>query len=104
MDISSTSARSVFGGTLRELQRQCLRYIVWTAGTTGAAFFALNVSSLPGLSQLGNLVGVGVIVGAVVMLTVYAPLVLRWAQRDGDRLPSFVERTVLADGVQRAGA
>ena len=40
-------------GTLRELQRQCLQYIAWTAGTTAAAFFALNVSSLPGLSQLG---------------------------------------------------
>ena len=69
-----------FRGTVRELQRHCLRYIMWTAGTTGAAFFALNVSSLPGLSQLGNLVGVGVIVGAIVMLTVYAPLVLRWSQ------------------------
>ena len=70
-------------GTLRELQRQCLRYIVWTAGTTAAAFFALNVSSLPGLSQLGNLVGVGVVVGAVVMLTVFAPLTLRRRQRNG---------------------
>ncbi len=93
-----------FSGTLRELQRQCLRYIVWTAGTTGAAFFALNVSSLPGLSQLGNLVGVGVVVGAVVMLTVYAPLVLRWAQREGDRPASFVERAVLSARFQRAGA
>ena len=62
-----------FEGTLRELQRQCLGYIMWTAGTTAAAFFALNVSSLPGLAQLGNLVGVGVVVGAVVMLTVFAP-------------------------------
>ena len=92
-----------FGGTLRELQRQCLRYIAWTAGTTGAAFFALNVSSLPGLSQLGNLVGVGVVVGAVVMLTVYAPLVLRWTRREGTAPPSFVERTVLSAGFHRAG-
>ncbi len=93
-----------FGGTLRELQRQCLRYIAWTAGTTGAAFFALNVSSLPGLSQLGNLVGVGVVVGAVVMLTVYAPLVLRWVQREGDAPPSFVERTVWSERFHRFGA
>ena len=93
-----------FGGTLRDLQRQCLRYIAWTAGTTGAAFFALNDSSLPGLSQLGNLVGVGVLVGAVVMLTVYAPLVLRWRQREGGLPPSLVERAVLSTGFHRAGA
>ncbi len=93
-----------FHGTLRELQSQCLRYIVWTAGTTGAAFFALNVSSLPGLSQLGNLVGVGVVVGAVVMLTVYAPLVLRRQQREGEMPPSFVERTVLSARFHRLGA
>lgn len=93
-----------FHGTLRELQQQCLRYIVWTAGTTGAAFFALNVSSLPGLSQLGNLVGVGVLVGAVVMLTVYAPFVLRWVQREGEVLPSLMERVVLSPGFHRAGA
>ena len=93
-----------FHGTLRELQLQCVRYIAWTAGTTGAAFFALNVSSLPGLSQLGNLVGVGVLVGAVVMLTVYAPLVLRRVQREGDVPPSFVERTVLSARFHRIGA
>ena len=93
-----------FRGTVRELQRQCLRYIVWTAGTTGAAFFALNVSSLPGLSQLGNLVGIGVLVGAVVMLTVYAPLVLRRLQREGDVPPSAVERTVLSPRFHRTGA
>ncbi len=93
-----------FRGTVRELQSQCLRYIVWTAGTTGAAFFALNVSSLPGLSHLGNLVGIGVIVGAVVMLTVYAPLVLRRSQREGDAPPSLVERAVLSPRFHRAGA
>ena len=93
-----------FRGTVRELQRQCLQYIVWTAGTTGAAFFALNVSSLPGLSQLGNLVGIGVLVGAVVMLTVYAPLVLRRLQREGDVPPSSVERAVLSPRFHRVGA
>ena len=55
-------------GTVRELQRQCFQNIAWTSGTTAAAFFALNLSSLPGLSQLGNLVGIGVVIGAFVML------------------------------------
>ena len=78
---------------------------MWTAGTTAAAFFALNVSSLPGLAQLGNLVGVGVIVGAVVMLTVFAPLVLRRQQREGEhRAPSAVERWVVSPRFYRAGA
>ena len=91
-------------GTVRELQIQCLNYIVWTAGTTAAAFFALNVSSLPGLSQLGNLVGVGVLVGAAVMLTVFAPLTLRRHQRDGGHPPSRVERLVTSPGFNRVGA
>ena len=91
-------------GSLRELQRQCLQYIAWTAGTTAAAFFALNVSSLPGLSQLGNLVGVGVIVGAVVMLTVFAPLTLRRHQRDGGHAPSRVEGWLTSPRFHRVGA
>ena len=91
-------------GTLRELQRQCLQYIAWTAGTTAAAFFALNVSSLPGLAQLGNLVGVGVIVGAVVMLTVFAPLTLRRHQRDGGHAPSRVEEWLASPRFHRVGA
>ncbi len=91
-------------GTLRELQRQCLQYIAWTAGTTAAAFFALNVSSLPGLSQLGNLVGVGVVVGAVVMLTVFAPLTLRRHQRDGGHAPSAVEGWLASPRFHRVGA
>ena len=93
-----------FRGTLRELQRQCLGYIAWTAGTTAAAFFALNVSSLPGLAQLGNLVGIGVVVGAVVMLTVFAPLILRRQQREADHAPTAVERWVVAPEFYRVGA
>ena len=91
-------------GALRELQGQCLQYIAWTAGTTAAAFFALNVSSLPGLSQLGNLVGVGVIVGAVVMLTVFAPLTLRRHQREGGHAPSQVEGWLASPRFHRVGA
>ena len=93
-----------FDGTLRELQLQCLGYIMWTAGTTAAAFFALNVSSLPGLAQLGNLVGVGVVVGAVVMLTVFAPLILRRQQREEESgAPSAVERLVVSPAFYRVG-
>ncbi|MEO6847383.1 MAG: MMPL family transporter [Chthoniobacterales bacterium] len=69
-------------GSVRELQWNCLQNILWTAGTTAAAFFTLNMSSLPGLSQLGNLVGIGVLVGATVMLTIFAPLCMRWRRNE----------------------
>ena len=69
-----------------------MQNIAWTSGTTAAVFFALNLSSLPGLSQLGNLVGIGVIVGAIVMLSVFAPLTMRFHRSASERPPSFIER------------
>lgn len=90
-------------GTLRELQSQCLQNICWTSGTTAAVFFALNFSSLPGLSQLGNLVGIGVVIGAIVMLTVYSRLTMRFHRREESRPPSLVERLFAAPGFWRKG-
>ena len=49
--------------------------ILWSAVTTAGAFFMIGRSSLPGLTQLGVLVGTGVIIAAVVMLLAYLPLV-----------------------------
>jgi len=69
-------------GGVPQLQWKCIQNIVWTSSTTAAAFFALNLSSLPGLSQLGNLVGIGVCIGAVVMLGVFAPISLRIRRSD----------------------
>ncbi|MGB8167517.1 MAG: MMPL family transporter [Chthoniobacteraceae bacterium] len=91
-------------GTVRELQRHCVQNIAWTAGTTAAAFFALNLSSLPGLSQLGNLVGIGVIVGAFVMLGVFAPLTMRFHRQQGERPSSLVENIVISPRFLRNGA
>jgi predicted RND superfamily exporter protein len=91
-------------GTLAELQRQCLQNIIWTSGTTAAVFFALNFSSLPGLSQLGNLVGIGVIIGAIVMLTLFARLTMRLQRSEKSRLPSVVERLVATTGFWQRGA
>ncbi|HEY5893786.1 MAG TPA: MMPL family transporter [Chthoniobacterales bacterium] len=89
-------------GTLRELQRECFANIAWTAGTTAAAFFALNLSSLPGLSQLGNLVGIGVLVGAAVMLLLFAPLAMRW--KKVAFAPDAVERWMANPKFTRIGA
>ena len=76
-------------GTARELRWRCLQSVMWTVGTTSAAFFALNVSSLPGLSQLGSLVGIGVLVGGGVMLFLFTPLALR--VRKTPATPGIVE-------------
>jgi predicted RND superfamily exporter protein len=91
-----------FKGTLRELRWDAFRNIGWTAGTTAAAFFVLNRSSLPGLSQLGNLVGIGVLVGGAVMLFLFAPISLKWDQpkKAGD---SFPERLLRRPGFAEAG-
>jgi predicted exporter len=79
-------------GDIRTLRRKCFANIAWTCSTTAAAFFALNFSSLPGLSQLGNLVGIGVLIGAGVMLLVFAPLALRHQSRHPILPPLPMER------------
>jgi predicted exporter len=88
-------------GSVRVLQKDCLRKILWTSGTTAAAFFALNLSSLPGLSQLGNLVGIGVLVGATVMLGVFARIAARYSKTDGRG--NWGERFFTSPRLVRAG-
>ncbi len=90
-------------GSLRQLQTTCLKNIMWTAGTTSAAFFALNLSSLPGLSQLGNLVGIGVLVGAAVMLLLFAPLAFAGTFKAGSPKPSGLQRRIETPKFRRLG-
>jgi len=78
-------------GTVRQLQWQCLQNITWTASTTAAAFFALNLSSLPGLSQLGNMVGIGVCIGALIMIGVFAPISMRLRHAPAKSRPSRLD-------------
>ncbi len=68
-------------GDWRACSRACLPGIAWAALTTALAFFALSFSALPGLGQLGALVAVGILVGAVIMLTVFPWLCERLASR-----------------------
>lgn len=75
-------------GNVTDLRRDCFRNIFWTSGTTAAAFFALNFSSFPGLSQFGNMVGIGVCIGVAVMLGIFAPLSLRFRKPDSPALLS----------------
>jgi predicted exporter len=51
--------------------------ILWAAVTTIAAFLALNFGGLPGLGQLGTLVGMGVSLAALIMVYEFMARVLR---------------------------
>ena len=53
------------------------RSIIAAAVTTALVFFALNLSLLPGIAQLGSMVGLGILIGAAVMLVWYLPWVVR---------------------------
>lgn len=60
--------------------------IGWAALTTACVFFALNLSSLRGASQLGTMVAIGISVGAVIMVGLYVHLLSTirpslWANR-----------------------
>ncbi|WP_221285222.1 MMPL family transporter [Haloferula luteola] len=51
--------------------------ILWAAATTAAVFFALNLSGMPGISQLGTVVACGVVAGAVLMVILFVPWVAK---------------------------
>ncbi len=67
--------------TASELRRELAASVGWSAATTASAFFLLNLAGLPGLSQLGTLVGIGVLLAPVVMMYLFLPLSLRWLRR-----------------------
>lgn len=90
-------------GGVRSLQRDCLSNILWTSGTTAAAFFSLNLSSLPGLSQFGNMVCIGVCIGAAVMMGIYAPLTIRFRERNRAPLPPPPRRSIPPGGLVCVG-
>jgi len=64
------------GRPLRDYRRTVAPSIAWAAATTAAAFLIIGRSSLPGMRQLGFLVGGGIVLAALTMLHFYLwPLV-----------------------------
>ncbi|HWI59715.1 MAG TPA: MMPL family transporter, partial [Bacillota bacterium] len=59
--------------TVPEIRRVISPSILWAAITTIAAFLVLNLGGLPGLAQLGSLVGIGVSLAALVMVVAFLP-------------------------------
>lgn len=56
-----------------QIRRAIAPSIFWAAVTTIAAFLMLNFGGLPGLGQLGTLVGVGVFLAALIMIFEFLP-------------------------------
>jgi uncharacterized protein len=59
--------------SIPEIRRAIAPSIFWAAFTTISAFLVLNFSGLPGLAQLGSLVGIGVAISAGVMIFAFLP-------------------------------
>jgi predicted exporter/lauroyl/myristoyl acyltransferase len=59
--------------SIPEVRRAIAPSIFWAAITTISAFLVLNFGGLPGLAQLGSLVGLGVTLSAFVMIFAYLP-------------------------------
>jgi predicted RND superfamily exporter protein/lauroyl/myristoyl acyltransferase len=84
-------------------QRGVRAGILWSALATAGAFLILRASGLPGLAQLGTLAALGLILGAILILTFF-PVALKRQRRHGKipRLPAFTRTTAFA--VLGAGA
>jgi predicted exporter len=64
--------------SIAAIRREAAPGIFWSALTTAGAFLILNLSSLPGLGELGSLVSIGIVLAALVMPFAYlAPLLKR---------------------------
>ena len=59
--------------SIPEIRRAIAPSIFWAATTTISAFLVLNLGGLPGLGQLGTLVGLGVALAAAIMIFEYLP-------------------------------
>jgi uncharacterized protein len=59
--------------SIPEIRRAIAPSIFWAAFTTISAFLVLNFGGLPGLAQLGSLVGIGVAISAGVMIFAFLP-------------------------------
>lgn len=71
--LENTDAQGVRNGIVRS--------IACAAGTTVAAFIALGVCTIPGISQLGIITGIGITVGAIFMSGPYCSWVFRGKNR-----------------------
>ena len=77
--------------TIPQVRHAIAPSIFWAAVTTISAFLVLNFGGLPGLGQLGTLVGLGVALAALVMIFEFLP-------------PLFPERIGIRGAAEKADA
>ncbi len=80
--------------------------IFWSAVTSAAAFALLNLSSLPGLRQLGTLIAIGMLLAAWGMLYLFLPVLLKMSHRHPEKATKpkfrlFQSKRVYPIGVSR---
>lgn len=68
----------VAGHNKHELRSAATKPVLFGALTTTVVFLALNLGGLPGMAQLGSIVGIGLTAAAVLMLVVYLPFVAKF--------------------------
>jgi uncharacterized protein len=76
-----------------EIRRAIAPSIFWAATTTISAFLVLNFAGLPGLAQLGSLVGIGIALSALVMIMSFLPPLFPDRMVRRDPLPSAEKET-----------
>ena len=88
--------------TIPQIRHAIAPSIFWAAVTTIAAFLVLNFGGLPGLGQLGTLVGLGVTLAATIMIFEFLPPLFPERNRTHvEKQPSTGEKTKATDGTIR---
>jgi uncharacterized protein len=78
--------------------------IFWAATTTICAFLVLNFGGLPGLGQLGTLVGVGVALSAFIMIFAFLPPLFPERRKARPLTPALSHRMGEGEVVSAGGA
>jgi predicted RND superfamily exporter protein len=87
-----------------EIRRAIAPSIFWAATTTICAFLVLNFGGLPGLGQLGTLVGVGVALAAFVMIFSFLPPLFPERRKARPNTPPVHILSPPENGADSAGA
>ena len=100
----------VNGHNRQALRAAVTRPVFFGAVTTAVVFSALNLGGLPGMAQLGSIVGIGLVAAAVLMLLVYLPFVIKFgvnrepAHGSGKMLPRGKKAWAVTGGLLAAAA
>ena len=81
-------AQAMKGATWSKVCRRVVPGVIWSALTTAVVFGSLSLSSLPGVSQMGTLTALGILIGAAIMLFGFLPLAMKLKVSIRDKGPA----------------